>query len=167
MKQIVFFAFILIGSSMIGCKSSNDPKGVLMNFMDAMTKKDFTSAKKYATKESDAMLGMLETMMKMSPDSSKDKKFDKDNLEYGDAKIDGNKATVPVKNRQSGETTNYTLKKEDGQWKVAFDKASMGGDKMKTTGSEGVMPDSSGNMMNNMNKMGADSSNSMRPDSSR
>ena len=49
-------------------------------------------------------------------------------------KIEGDKATVPVKDKKSGETTNYTLKKEGGSWKVAFDKATMtqmGSDKMK------------------------------------
>jgi hypothetical protein len=82
-------------------------------------------------------LGMIQMGMSMAPKDQKDSTYDKDNLEYGDAKIEGDKATVPVKNKKSGETTNYTLKKEDGKWKVAFDKATMtqmGTDKMKEKG---------------------------------
>ena len=134
--------------------------------MDAMAKKDFGTAKKYATKESETMLGMLETMMKMAPDSAKDKKFDKSNLQYGDVKIDGDKAIIPVKNKDSNETTNYTLRKQDGNWKVAFDKSSLGGDKSKNAmGSEGNSPDSTSKMMDEMNKLGSDSFHTMPSDS--
>ena len=58
-------------------------------------------------------------------------------MEIGEAKIDGDKAVVPVKEKTTGETLNYNLKKEDGGWKVAFDKASvmsMGVEKMNEKG---------------------------------
>ena len=83
-------------------------------------------------------------------------------MEFGDAKIEGDKATVPVKEKKSGETTNYTLKKEDGVWKVAFDKATMtkmGTDKIKEKGMDtnnGL--DSASKMLQELNKM-SDSSN--------
>lgn len=148
MKRIIFPAAVLLLFAMSGCKSNgSDPRGVLMSFMEALGKKDIEGAKKYATKESEAMLGMIQMGMSMAPDSVKDKTYDKDNMEFGDAKIDGDKATVPVKDKKSGETTTYTLKKEGGAWKVAFDKATMtqmGTDKMKEKGMD----------MNNMNNMG-------------
>lgn len=100
-------------------------------------------AQKYATKDSEAMLGMIQMGMSMAPKDVKDTTYDKSNMEFGDAKIEGDKATVPVKDKKSGGTTNYTLKKEGGAWKVAFDKATMtqmGTDKMK-------------NMNNGMDKM--------------
>ena len=159
MKKIILFTAILFTFSMIGCKSGNDPKSVLMSFMDALARKDINGAKKYATKESESMLGFIEMGMKMAPDSVKDKKYDKNNLEYGDAKIEGDKATVPVKSKDSGETTNYTLKKQGADWKVAFDKATMtemSGDKKKN-GGMGSMSDSTGKMMDDLNKMGSDS----------
>jgi hypothetical protein len=147
MKRIIFSAVVLLALGMAGCKSgSSDPRGVLMSFMEALGKKDIEGAKKYATKDSEAMLGMIQMGMSMAPDSTKDKTYDKDNMEFGDAKIEGDKATVPVKYKKSGETTNYTLKKEGGAWKVAFDKATMtqmGTDKMKEKGMD----------MNDMNKM--------------
>jgi hypothetical protein len=161
MKRIIFSAVVLLALGMAGCKSgSSDPRGVLMSFMEALGKKDIEGAKKYATKDSEAMLGMIQMGMSMAPDSTKDKTYDKDNMEFGDAKIEGDKATVPVKDKKSGETTNYTLKKEGGAWKVAFDKATMtqmGTDKMKEKGMD----------MNDMNKMndGMDtSSNKMSDD---
>jgi hypothetical protein len=98
----------------------------------------------------------------MAPDSTKDNTYDKNSMEFGDAKIEGDKATVPVKEKKSGETTNYTLKKEDGAWKVAFDKATMtkmGTDKIKEKGMDtnGGL-DSASKMLQEMNRMG-DSSN--------
>ncbi len=157
MKKILLLSATIFTFSMIGCKSGNDPKNVLMNFFDAIAKKDITTAKKYATKESETMLGFMEMGLKMAPDTAKDKKFDKDNLEYGDTKIEGDKATVPVKDKKTGETTNYTLKKVDGQWKVAFDKATMTQEHGEKGKGEG-MSDSTSKMMNDMNKMGSDTS---------
>ena len=158
MKRIILSVVVLIGFGIAGCNTnSSDPKGVLMSFFDALGKKDIEGAKKYATKDSEAMLGMIQMGMSMAPDSTKDMKYDKSNMEFGDAKIDGDKATVPVKDKKSGETTTYTLKKESGAWKVAFDKATMtqmGTDKMKEKGMDmhnGL--DSASKMLQNMNKM--------------
>lgn len=77
-------------------------------------------------------------------------------MEFGDAMIVGDKATVPVKDKISGETTNFTLKKEDGDWKVAFDKLTMtelGKEKMKGKKELNNMADSSKKMMQEMSKM--------------
>jgi len=163
MKKIILSVATILAFGIIGCNSnSNDPKGVLMNFMDALMKKDIEGAKKYATKDSESMLGMIQMGMSMAPDSTKDNTYDKNSMEFGDAKIEGDKATVPVKEKKSGETTNYTLKKEDGVWKVAFDKATMtkmGTDKIKEKGMDtnnGL--DSASKMLQELNKMG-DSSN--------
>ncbi len=114
-----------------------DPKAVLMSFMDAMSKKDIAAAKKLATKDSEQMFGLMEMGMKMGKDSKEMDQFDKTKMEFGEAKIEGDKATVPVKEKGSGESTNFVLKKESGAWKVAFDKSSlmqMGTDKMKEKG---------------------------------
>ena len=158
MKKIMLLTATLFCFSIIGCNSGSEPKNVLMSFLDALSKKDVSTAKKYATKESESMLGLMEMGLKMAPDSSETKKFDKDNLEYGDAKIEGDKATVPVKNKKTGETTNYTLKKEGGDWKVAFDKATLTQQNGMKPKGNADMTDSVSKMMNDMNKMGSDSS---------
>ena len=63
--------------------------------------------------------------------------FDKSKMEIGEAKIDGDKATVNVKETKNGESVNFVLKKEEGSWKVAMDMNTMmgmGAEKMKEKG---------------------------------
>ena len=143
MKKLLMAAVICTGIFLTGCNSTDtsDPKAVLTSFFDALTKKDIAGARKLATAESKSMLDMMEMGMKMGGDKKDDGKYDKSKMEFGDAKIEGDKATVPVKDKSSGETTNFTLKKEGGGWKVAFDKSSMmnmGMDKMKEKGMDNM-----------------------------
>ena len=148
----------------IGCKSgpsSSDPKATLMSFFKALSKKDLKEARKYATKESESMLSMMEMGLKMAENmktketDEEFKKFAEGNMEIGEPKIDGDKATVPVKSKEDNESTNFVLKKEDGAWKVAFDKQSMSemaGEKIrdKETG-DTVNMDSLTNELKNLN----------------
>ena len=161
MKKIILSIAVLLAFGIIGCNSNgSDPKGVLMSFFDALGRKDIEGAKKYATKDSEAMLGMIQMGMSMAPDSTKDKKYDKSNMEFGDAKIEGDKATVPVKDKKTGETNNYNLKKEGGLLKVDFDKTTMtkmGTDKMKNMNNNGMDKmnegmDSASKMLQDMQK---------------
>ena len=141
MKKILLAAVVFCTAAFLtGCNStdSSNPKSVLISFFDALQKKDISAARKLATAESKSMLDMMEMGMKMGGDKKEDDgKYDKSKMEFGDAKIEGDKATVAVKEKTSGESTNFTLKKEGGGWKVAFDKSSMmnmGMDKMKEKG---------------------------------
>ena len=158
MKKIILSGIILLAFGILGCKStSGDPKAVLVSFMEALGKKDIEGAKKYATKDSEAMLGMIQMGMSMAPKDSKENIYDKNNMEFGEAKVEGDKATVPVKDKKSGEMMNYTLKKESGEWKVAFDKATMtqmGTDKMKEKGMDmnDMNTDSTSKMLEDINK---------------
>lgn len=127
MKQIIslfFIAFVLILS---GCKSGGggDPKTVLNHFFDALASKNIDEAKKYVTKDSEGMLGMVQMGMNNMPDSSKTMMYKKENMDMGDAVINGDRATVPIKDKKSGESTDFVLKKENGDWKVAFDKSTL------------------------------------------
>jgi len=141
MKKILLAAVVFCTAAFLtGCNStdSSNPKSVLISFFDALQKKDISGARKLATAESKSKLDMMEMGMKMGGDKKEDDgKYDKSKMEFGDAKIEGDKATVAVKEKTSGESTNFTLKKEGGGWKVAFDKSSMmnmGMDKMKEKG---------------------------------
>jgi hypothetical protein len=141
MKKLLTAAFICTTVFLLSCNSTDtsNPKSVLMSFFDALGKKDISAARKLATAESKSMLDMMEMGMKMGGANKKDEKYKKENMEFGEATIEGDKATVPVKDKTSGETTNYTLKKEGGGWKVAFDKSSMmnmGADKVKEHGAD-------------------------------
>ena len=126
--------------SIIGCKNeSNDPQATLSKFFDAMSKKDIVSARKLCTDESKSMLDMMEMSMKMDTSKTETNKYDKEKVEFGEAKIEGDKATINVKPKEGGESLNFYLKKEKEAWKVAFDKNSMmemGMEKMKSEGIE-------------------------------
>ncbi len=142
MKKIILSALMVSIIIFAGCKSGGgDPKTVLMSFFDALAKKDFDAVKKYTTKDSESMLGMVQMGMQNIKDTSQTMMYKKENIEVGDAAITGDKAIVPVKDKRSGETTDFTLKKESGEWKVAFDKSTlmeMAQKKMKEHGIGGM-----------------------------
>ena len=155
MKKVVLAAFTGLLILMMSCKSGGaDPKIVLSDFFTALSKKDMVKAKSLATEESKTMLDMME--MAMKTDTKETEKFNPGNMQFGEAKIEGDKATVPAKDVASGETTNFTLKKEDGSWKVAFDKTSLmniGMEKMKKDG----ITDSTMNVLDELKHLDADS----------
>lgn len=123
MKKIFTALVIFCSILFLSCNSKdNDPKTILIEFLDAISKNDIKKARSLATKESKSMLDLMD--MGNKEDSAKNDKFDKKNIEFGEVKIEGDKATVPVTEKKSGITINYILKNENG-WKVAFDKATM------------------------------------------
>lgn len=138
MKRILTATLFLFTVSLFSCKSGGDPKVVLGDFFDALSKKDIVKARTLATADSKSMLDMMEMGLKMAKDEPVDPQFDKSNLEMGEPKIEGDKATVEVKEKKSGESMKYTLKKEEGKWKVAFDKATMMEMGSEQLGNEGV-----------------------------
>ena len=153
------FATIIVGAIVLaGCNSgaAGDPKAVLSQFFEALSKKDMAAASKLATADSKGMLDMMS--MALKTETKETMKYDKANMEFGEAKIDGDKATVPVKEMKSGETLNYVLKNEGGSWKVAFDMASlmnMATEKMNEKGMN--MPDSLNMMMDKLKEVNLDS----------
>jgi len=156
MKKILLAAFAGVALMMTSCNKGGDPKGVLGQFFTALEKKDLATARKLATTDSKSMLDMME--MGMKTDSKETDKYKAANMEIGDAKVDGDKATVPVKDKESGETMNYVLKKEDGAWKVAFDKATIMSMATEKMGEKGInINDSLQNAMDKVENMNNDS----------
>jgi hypothetical protein len=156
MKKIILSVVILSSAILFGCKNmgGGDPKTVLIQFMDALSKKDMATARKLTTADSKQLLDLMEMGMKNSSEDKDLDKYDKSKLEIGEAQIDGDKATIPVKEKESGENINFYLKKEDGSWKVAFNKESMmqmGMDQMKEKGISNPM-DSLSKGMDEMKK---------------
>ena len=165
MKQFIVIVFIAATLAMSACSSGpsgSDPKATLTGFIKALSKKDVKEARKYATADSKPVLDIMEmglamanTMKQTQPEADQ-KIFDETNMVIGDAKIDGDIATVPVTDKTKGETTNIVLKKEGGDWKVAFDPstmAEMAGQKMKSEGQD-VDIDS---LRNELQKINSDS----------
>lgn len=171
MKKIMFLAITGLVVAFSGCQSSDsgNPKEVLTNFFKALSKKDVADAKKYATKDSEGMLNMMEMGMKMSTDMKNDHE-DKmmemiQNVEMGEPVINGDKATINVKDKKSGENTDFVLHKEEGKWKVAFDMSTlmeMGQKSMKDHGMD-MGSENMDSLKHDMNKA-MDSLNAAMPD---
>ena len=148
MKKILILlisAFVLILAGCQSNKTANDPKEVLDHFFEALAKKDVTEARKYVTKDSEGMMGMVEMGMKNVGDSSPAMIYKKENMIMGDPVINGDRATIGVTDKKTKEETDFVLKKENGDWKVAFDKSTlmeMAREKMKEHGLNGIGMDS-------------------------
>jgi hypothetical protein len=159
MKKILLAVAVFSTAFLFSCNSGGgDPKAVLSSFFEALSKKDIAAARKLATEDSKSMLDMMEMGMKMSKEDNKEtEKYDKANMEFGEPKIEGDKATIAVKEKKSGETMNYSLKKVGGEWKVAFDKNSVMGMGMDKLNEKGVDAGAEINSAMDSLKMGADS----------
>ena len=140
MKKLILMLFagvLIIGT---GCNSGggllggNDPNSVLEKFLKALGNKDMEELKKYVTKDSESFVNMMKMGMDMAGDAKDDKEiFKEEDVIIEKAVIEGDRATINVKDKKSGEGSKFILKKESGDWKVAFDKASfmeMSGEKM-------------------------------------
>ena len=164
MKKLFVALFAFSAVYMVSCKTGGgDPKVVLTSFFDAMAKKDIATARSLATKDSKGMFDLMEMGMKMQDNTMEDKtmeKFDKSKMEMGEAKIDGDRAIVNVKETKNGQSINFILKKEDGAWKVAMDMnslMSMGADKIKEQGMSDEDSKKMSEQMEKFQNMSADS----------
>lgn len=160
MKKIILVTVIISMSVFfISCSTaSSDPKATLVTFFESLSKKDIAGARKMATQDSKAMLDIMEMGLSQAKEEKGLEKFDKSKMEIGETKVVGDIATIPVKEKQSGEAVNFTLKKEAGTWKVAFDMATllkMGTEKLKEKGHVSI--DSLANQMDELKNMNTDS----------
>lgn len=136
--------------------ASGDPKKTLTAFFEAMEKKDVAAARKLATDDSKPLLDMWEKQINMNmPEANK---YDRSKVEIGEAKINGNNATVAVKEKTSGESVNFPLQKVGSDWKVSFSMAAlmrMGVEKMQEKGIN--LTDSLGSVMDKLKGINLDS----------
>lgn len=163
MKKIFIAAITISFLIFSGCQSAGkgDPKDVLHSFLTAMSQKDFTKAKTLATQDSDGMISMMEMGMQSMQNGNGNDHADKmmelvNNMKIGSAVIDGDKATVSVTDSKSNESTDFQLKKEKGDWKVAFDMTTlmdMANKKMKEHGMDMNSPEIKEKMDSAMQKM--------------
>ena len=164
MKKLLVVLLAFSALYISSCKSgAGDPKAVLTGFFDAMAKKDIAAARKLATADSKAMFDLMEMGMKMKDNTAEDKtdeQFDKSKMEMGEAKSTVDRATGNVKEKKSGEAVDFVLKKENGEWKVAMDMAtmmSMGAEKMKEKGMNDEQMGELNEKMEEFKNMSADS----------
>lgn len=179
MKKLTTLLFSILGSLIIlvSCKgkdmASADPKAVLTEFMQRLSKKDIAGASKLATKESQSTMDMMkkglemaEKMKGLDKDSKKDDPTeDFKNVEIGEAKIDGETATVAFTHKTKGNSFAFPLKKEGGAWKVDFSMATlmkMGMDQAKgENGGSDYNPGDSLNMNSDEMKKGLEMADSL------
>jgi hypothetical protein len=121
-----------------GCNpETQKPETVVVSFFDALSKQDFETAKEFSTKKSESVLDMISLAANFQIEKMDSSLFDKSRLQFGTPKIEGDSAIVEVSIKNSNEFIPLKLKKEDGDWKVAFDAETlmkMGLDKIKTEG---------------------------------
>jgi len=121
-----------------GCQSEKQkPEIVVQSFFDAISKQDFETAKAFATEKSEPVLDMISLAANFQIEKMDSSMFDKSRLQFGSPKIEGDSAIVEVSIKNSTEFIPLKLKKEDGDWKVAFDAETLmkiGLDKIKKEG---------------------------------
>jgi hypothetical protein len=132
MKKLIKFlplltAFVLTATGCGNKAASSDPRAVLVEFFKRMEKKDIDGAAELATKDSKSTMDMMKKGMDMAekmkdkmPEGEKDPSEDFKDVEIGEAKINGDMATVPFKHKKKNTEFEFPLKKEDGAWKVDF-----------------------------------------------
>lgn len=136
---VKLFTVAMISVAIVACKGGGgDPKSVAKNFFEALKTMNIDEAAKYATKDSKSMLDLMKMGMSMAPKNMDSLKTElsKQKIDYSDPVINGDEATLTVTVNEK-EKTDFKLKKEDGQWKVAFDKNSLmktGMEKMEEKG---------------------------------
>jgi hypothetical protein len=116
-------AVVLVIMVLVGCKNNDNidpPNKVFAGFADAFSKRDMAKVRSLCTADSKMTLDILEKKSKdMGMPSMK--QFDTSKVTFGEAVIQGDNAVLPIKEKESGTTIDFPLKKEDGVWKIAFD----------------------------------------------
>jgi hypothetical protein len=133
MKRLEIVALIagvvVIALSTTACNrgAGSSPTATFTAFYEASKNKDVEAAKKIFSKktlelfeiEAKAKNKTLDEMFK----TGMDQKPPPDKLpEMRNEKINGENATLEVKDEQTGRWDTLTFVKEDGQWKIALDK---------------------------------------------
>lgn len=145
-KSIALAALALaVAVAGVACnRLGSSPSATLKAYFEALQKKDAPALKKTLSK---GTLEMFEQFAKaQSPPKSLDEALqtglasttttDSNKMpETRNEKIDGEKATLEVKNDKTGAWETVPFIKEEGDWKIAFDQ--MFRDAFKNTGSSG------------------------------
>jgi uncharacterized membrane protein YvbJ len=125
---VLVVAFCLvISAATAACKKDSSPAATLQAFYQAFKGKDVEAYKKVVSKDSlqmlenraEAMEKPLDDYIRMEMNRPSVKLPDK--LETRNEKIEGDHATLELKNVEGGWNT-VPFVKEDGQWKVSVDK---------------------------------------------
>ena len=159
MKKIFFLLLLISPVFYFSCKSGGgDPKVIVSQFFEALHKKDIPAARKLATADSKSMLDRMEASLKMKDVEEANAKFDPTLMQIGEPVIEGDKASVSIKKAGKEETMKFSLKKENGDWKIAFDEATLMSNAMEKMKESGInIADSIGKAMKELKNVNMDS----------
>jgi hypothetical protein len=116
---------LVLMSTLNACKNLETPDKVASKFLDHISKKEFSEAKKLATSESATMIDMQESFSKMGGVATKEAK-----IKNMMCKEEGEKATCDY--TKDGEAEKLDLIKKDGKWLVDMKKESPDMDESST-----------------------------------
>ena len=124
---LALFALILAGCSALksGAVDENSPTGVLRKFVEASQKKDVETMKQTLSAGTLKVIEDSAKKQNMTLEEALKKDDGKDLKEMPETRneqIEGDTATVEVKNTATGDWDKIPFVKEDGKWKVALDK---------------------------------------------
>lgn len=133
-------AVALVIVSVISCGSKSDPKGVALNYLNALKKMDYETAKKFGTPETGKMLDMISSFSSMVPDSVKEQGKNV-KIEIKEAKEDGDKCTIKFSSSDKPDAEEtLSLVKKDGKWLVNMTKDDMDSGASEPVSEEGSTP---------------------------
>lgn len=126
-KTSYALTMMLVATLFTACSGggSASPEEAAVNFLNALQNADFEKAKKYATDSSAELLDMAASMATLAEGEIED--AEPKSFTIDEVAEDGDKAVVSYTVDGEG-SQKLNLKKEGGNWKVAFDKESMMGD---------------------------------------
>lgn len=115
MNRSIKFSLIALAAVMIlwACGGAPSAAEVGEKFLNAMAKGDIEGAKKFATKDAQTSLDLMQG----NADAKKEKP---DVIVIGDVKEEGEKATLNY--TENGAAKTLKLVKEEGEWKAAWEK---------------------------------------------
>ena len=123
----VCFALAVVVMVVSACSLfRSSPTATFKKFFEASKKKDVPGIRKTLSKGSLEMFDKFakqqnKTMDEMLKDVDKDSKTET-MPETRNEKIDGETATLEIKNEKTGKWDSLPFVKEEGEWKIAFDK---------------------------------------------
>jgi hypothetical protein len=119
MKQFIccFLLIFIIAS----CKDNDTPRSVADSYLSALGQRNYESAKKYGTEDTEKLLDMLIAYDKMVYDSMKTET----KYEIVGEKISGDKATILYKEAGKLNQISLPMVKKEGKWKVDMTKETL------------------------------------------
>jgi len=128
MRIKILFTALLVMLALSGCKSTPAPSATFKAFFEAQQKKDVAGMKQMLSKTSIAMMEGSAKQQGVTLDKMIQSQLDNPSAridkvpEMRNEKINGDSATVELRNEDANRWDTMYFVKEDGAWKIALDR---------------------------------------------